>query len=555
MNKHIKKITAAVLAAAFSAGVWSVPVYAHDVTAYTGGINVNGFRDGEYVGPSWSTEEATGEDAEEMLEFFGLDSTTQTFWYLSEENEAKYGSIPEGYPTAFKIENAVEAEEIYLYGTAEYDLTVHPDGSVTCSDDFYSNATEEEHTIEIYYNGKYVVINVVIKNYASICIDNYCNQVIDDFIAENITDDMTDYEKMDSALRWLAEFPFQTMGGSEYAVLSGTGAGDCWVYADLTYRICNRLGIPCKRRWANRDLMASSTHRNCAVLLDGTSYIVDVGTLGRNVVMYELPSKTTISTDYKTYEDYLYFEYADGVEIHQYLGFEKNVICPETINGKPVVMTNTGSFFWQDSVIETLILPDAVVGRIKIESYMPDTTVITYSGTVLQEGYYEIPELPITTTTTAVTTMTTTTTETTTTTTETTITTANTTDTTDSDMTTTSGISDTTGSDTTTETTTTETVTSDTSETTETTTETSTETSTETVTETVSSETDVSTDTETSVETMTSETTTTEATGELPQTGYPNSFKLIVPSAFAVTALGAFAVVKSGRLRRKEDEE
>lgn len=550
MNKHIKKITAAVLAAAFSAGVWSVPVYAHDVLAYTGGINVNGFRDGEYVGPSWSTEEATGEEAEEMLEFFGLDSTTQIFWYLTEEEEAKYGPIPENYPTSFKIENAAEAEEIYLVGTAEYDLTVHPDGTVTCSEDFETISVESRREIEIYYNGKYITIEVIAKSYTSVWAENYCNQVIDDFIAENITNDMTDYEKMDATLCWFAGFPFQTSGGSEYAVLSGTGAGDCWVYTDLTYRICNRLGIPCKRRWANRDLMASSTHRNCAVLLDGTSYIVDVGTLGRNVVMYELPSKTTISTDYKTYEDYLYFEYADGVEIHQYLGFEKNVVCPETINGKPVVMTNTGSFFWQDSVIETLILPDAVVGRIKIESYMPDTTVVTYSGTVLQEGYYEIPELPASTTTTD-----TTTTTTTTTTAETTITTTDTTDTTDSDMTTTSGISDTTGSDTTTETTTTETITSDTSETTETTTETSTETSTETVTETVSSETDVSTDTETSVETVTSETTTTEATGELPETGYPNSFKLIVPSAFAVTALGAFAMVKSGRLRKKEDEE
>ncbi len=554
MNKHIKKITAAVLAAAFSAGVWSVPVYAHDVTAYTGGITVNAYRDGECVGPSWSTEEATGEEAEEMLEFFGLDSTTQAFWYLSEDDEVKYSPIPEGYPTSFKIENAAEAEEIYLRGTAEYDLTVHPDGTVTCSNDFSSDTVENHHTIEIYYNGKYITINVVMKNYAADWIENYCNQVVDDFIAENITDDMTDYEKMLTSLYWLAEFPYQPCGGTSYGVLSGAGAGDCWIYTDLVYRVCSRLGIPCKRRLANKDLMASSTHRNCAVLLDGSSYIVDVGTSVRNIVVYKLPTTDRISTQYKTYENYLYIEHADGIEIYQYLGFEKNVVVPETINGKPVVKTGTGSFFSKDAVIETLILPDAAADGTEIHYYTPDTTVVTYSGTVLQEGYYEIPELPITTTTTAVTTTTTTTTS------ETTITTANTTDTTDSDMTTTSGISDTTGSDTTTETTatettTTETITSDTSETTETTTETSTETSTETVTETVSSETEVSTDPETSVETVTSETTTTEATEELPQTGYPNSFKLVIPSAFAVTALGAFAMVKSGRLRRKEDEE
>ncbi len=81
------------------------------------------------------------------------------------------------------------------------------------------------------------------------------------------------------------------------------------------------------------------------------------------------------------------FEYSgsEGITIKKYIGDDKTVVIPETIEGKPVVLISTGAF--ADRGIETIVIPSTVtsIWRLAFARCTALKEVIFRDGTERQE--------------------------------------------------------------------------------------------------------------------------------------------------------------------------
>jgi hypothetical protein len=420
----IKKIIAGVLsvvmftgAVVISPDVLSTTLEVNATTTVvsndSGGINVNGIRDGKVENIDIADyTEAFDEDAEDILREFGLDHVEHSYgdddgWYkdsatyypIYEIWRSEDGSftIPDSYRTSIQIKNAAKADMIYLDTLCEKYLQVTTNGTLTANyeNNIPSNSNQEYiyDYIRIYYKQKYVTIQIHIMDYDLEWQDKYVYNTIAEYVNSHTDNSMTDYEKMCVISEWLQTFPYECPGSSPYEILTGAGGGDCWAFPRLVKKIANYMGWTCKTRWAYGDLGASETHRNSILELDGKLYIFDTGTPQRkaNTVLWDVSAGDPKGkTAYVCYDDFLCYEYSTGIAIYQYLGFDDNIVIPDEINGKPVKMIYAdfyNSLF--DSGRRTLIVPDTVVGRIQKGAYGTYTHVETKSGVVINEGIYD----------------------------------------------------------------------------------------------------------------------------------------------------------------------
>ena len=105
----------------------------------------------------------------------------------------------------------------------------------------------------------------------------YGSQVLDDYIANEISPDMTDLEKV-KKLAEIVGRDFDYGASWDYVSMIINGSGSCWASADFIIEGCSRLGIRvgnCPEPWVAR------THRSALVAIGDVLYNVEAGYLLR----------------------------------------------------------------------------------------------------------------------------------------------------------------------------------------------------------------------------------------------------------------------------------
>lgn len=106
----------------------------------------------------------------------------------------------------------------------------------------------------------------------------YAYSVMDIYLANNITDDMTDFEKANVCGKFPLMFGYDLTINTA-AEMIVYGSGNCWAVTDALLYMLKQLGIQCEKFDENNTviLYTNSLHRNVRAILDGKYYIVDSG--------------------------------------------------------------------------------------------------------------------------------------------------------------------------------------------------------------------------------------------------------------------------------------
>lgn len=207
-----------------------------------------------------------------------------------------------------------------------------------------------ETLISVQDGNSTVYYKFILKDYA----EYYAEQKMDTFLKENITAEMSDYKKVETIARWLANNFNYSQYHSGYTGLMLDGGGDCWANTSAVNYMCEKLGLTVYARYAANDPGAGSGHRNSVVIIDGERYLVDCGYTGNAPRHYELSKM-----DY----DYSYEILNDGtLRLYQYEGTDTNIVVPDTIDGRKVTVLGNSTFQYctQASDIESVTLPDSL---------------------------------------------------------------------------------------------------------------------------------------------------------------------------------------------------
>lgn len=159
----------------------------------------------------------------------------------------------------------------YYYGGWGTTVSTGAEGEIARVEYDYDDTTMIEACTE---NEVFQYI-VTIKNYAQ----TYAEQVMDSYIEKNITDSMTNREKLNK----IAEFPCQYDYSARYSSAISmiiNGGGDCWASTDAIIELSRKIGFEAKSRDGRNDPGAESGHMNALVKVDDKWYIVDAGYVG-----------------------------------------------------------------------------------------------------------------------------------------------------------------------------------------------------------------------------------------------------------------------------------
>lgn len=221
---------------------------------------------------------------------------------------------------------------------------------------FSSGKEDETQTIECKYGTtvieaeseqKIYQYTVMVKNYA----ETYADKVMNNYISTNITDAMTDMEK----LKKIAEFPCQY----DYSVKQSSavgmiidGGGDCWASTNAIVQLSRKVGFAARSRDARGESpIPGNAHMNALVKIDGRLYVVESG-------YNEKAPRTYTIREIAEYE-YDVNEEQKSVTITKYNGLDNHVRIPEVIESYPVTEIGEGAFYGRCEV-RTVTLPESL---------------------------------------------------------------------------------------------------------------------------------------------------------------------------------------------------
>lgn len=260
----------------------------------------------------------------------------------------KYISIPSKYQQSFQIKvKGYNASKIKWHSEDGEIAYVNSKGVVFPKETKQCYEYDEPVTIYGYAGNNKIEVTVTIKDYSEI----YTDEVMDRYIRENITASMSTYEKVKQICDFVANHNYD----ADYCSAEGliiSGGGDCWASTDTVNRMCNKLNIRAGvREKANRDLGAGSGHKNSYVMIDGKTYIADVGydaKAPRNYLLREVE------------RPFIYEEKEDGtLKITLYEGYYENVNIPDRIDGKAVSELGEEAFSYHYE-IKKVVMPDSI---------------------------------------------------------------------------------------------------------------------------------------------------------------------------------------------------
>ena len=183
------------------------------------------------------------------------------------------------------------------------------------------------------------------KTYANTDVE----KVLQDFIDNNITSDMSDYDKLVAITKYTAENYEYKEGYTSYSSMIRNGGGTCLASTSMICKLCSMVGIDCRSRSGAKESGAGSAHVNAIALIDGKYYVAEAG--------YNHPKPRP----YNVYEEpmgYMYRVTKDNtVTIEQYDGFDENVIVPSKIDGHTVTCIGKKAF---NSNVKSVVLPNTI---------------------------------------------------------------------------------------------------------------------------------------------------------------------------------------------------
>lgn len=287
--------------------------------------------------------------------------STKIYLYAMNDTYSSVISMPDTMQTSYQIQTSGK-NPVYTV-VSGYTAKVSETGLVTPKMQYVTYVDKNgndvksqweymfgETLISVQDGNSTVYYKFILKDYA----EYYAEQKMDTFLKENITAEMSDYKKVETIARWLANNFNYSQYHSGYTGLMLDGGGDCWANTSAVNYMCEKLGLTVYARYAANDPGAGSGHRNSVVIIDGERYLVDCGYTGNAPRHYELSKM-----DY----DYSYEILNDGtLRLYQYEGTDTNIVVPDTIDGRKVTVLGNSTFQYctQASDIESVTLPDSL---------------------------------------------------------------------------------------------------------------------------------------------------------------------------------------------------
>ena len=287
--------------------------------------------------------------------------STEIYLYAMNDTYSSVISMPDTMQTSYQIQTSGK-NPVYKV-VSGYTAKVSETGLVTPKMQYVTYVDKNgndvksqweymfgETLISVQDGNSTVYYKFILKDYA----EYYAEQKMDTFLKENITAEMSDYKKVETIARWLANNFNYSQYHSGYTGLMLDGGGDCWANTSAVNYMCEKLGLTVYARYAANDPGAGSGHRNSVVIIDGERYLVDCGYTGNAPRHYELSKM-----DY----DYSYEILNDGtLRLYQYEGTDTNIVVPDTIDGRKVTVLGNSTFQYctQASDIESVTLPDSL---------------------------------------------------------------------------------------------------------------------------------------------------------------------------------------------------
>ena len=287
--------------------------------------------------------------------------STEIYLYAMNDTYSSVISMPDTMQTSYQIQTSGK-NPVYTV-VSGYTAKVSETGLVTPKMQYVTYVDKNgndvksqweymfgETLISVQDGNSTVYYKFILKDYA----EYYAEQNMDTFLKENITAEMSDYKKVETIARWLANNFNYSQYHSGYTGLMLDGGGDCWANTSAVNYMCEKLGLTVYARYAANDPGAGSGHRNSVVIIDGERYLVDCGYTGNAPRHYELSKM-----DY----DYSYEILNDGtLRLYQYEGTDTNIVVPDTIDGRKVTVLGNSTFQYctQASDIESVTLPDSL---------------------------------------------------------------------------------------------------------------------------------------------------------------------------------------------------
>ena len=203
----------------------------------------------------------------------GIDLYQVPYYYTD------YVSVPKDYATTFQIKTDNSSAITYTNMEQERGYTVSSNGLVELkSYDSYFDSDPlrlkiiVENDPHLTSDNEEYITTVNIKDYAEV----YCNKILDDYIANNISSSMTDYEIAKKACEFVCQYPYGYGSGSSTSLILYE-YGDCFASCDTIKYILNKFGITCASHAAFVVGSSGSNHNNIAALLDGKLMMVEAG--------------------------------------------------------------------------------------------------------------------------------------------------------------------------------------------------------------------------------------------------------------------------------------
>lgn len=320
-------------------------VYADEaVSSVTG--TLEGSTDATASDTDVSLDLAAVSDTEVAAEGFHVNADTIDIYYIPDS----YGNnvtLPDTYKSSYQIETGGAAGDVTYKVTNGYAAKVSDTGLIEPY--YWLNESTQRKT---YYAGtakikvsdgtNFKVITVNVHDYSTI----YVKEVEESFVRENITDDMTDYDKLKAITEYVAHTYNYSAGYSSATDMIMSGGGDCWASCGLIRDLCTLVGLESYIRVANQDPLAGSGHRNVIVRCAEKIYIADAGYSGSAPRYYALRESDGFSIS--------------GTTLYQYDGFDAEITVPSGVTRVGYTGENVFYYAPKRDTITSITLPASV---------------------------------------------------------------------------------------------------------------------------------------------------------------------------------------------------
>ena len=294
-------------------------------------------------------------------------ATTEVTLYDMDSSYAEVVSVPASMSRSYRI--LQDGMATYRVTSGRNYVQISADGLVTTARTYwkkgngYSYSVSEGEDYDYYTvepgdaeiavtsGSETWTLTVHVKDYAEVYVD----QVMDAYIAANITADMSDSEIAEAIVKFPAQYDYNYRYQSALSMVI-YGGGDCWASTNTIIRLAKRMGYDAWTRRANQDAGAGSGHVNALVEIGGSYYELEAGySSGKDengFRPYDVKKRTSLFSYYTTYEK--------KAVVYQYDGktSEGEIEIPSRLGGYPVTALAKSALAGKD--FTKVVLPDTL---------------------------------------------------------------------------------------------------------------------------------------------------------------------------------------------------